>query len=898
MSGFGFRRWLAPWSAVALLAVVAMSSPQAVAQDGFFQPIELGAGVPAGPVVTVKAFFTAPDAGGKGSLHVTADIEPDWHIYSLTQGPGGPVPTSIKTTAVAGVTVGKFTAIDKPHTAKEAAFDNLDVETHEGTARWTAPVEFSAGVDPAKLELAGKVFAQACSNVCLPPQDYKFTAKLGNAAETSAEPKTSAVPVSAPATTSNAGPPLPSVMSGPPAPSGALPGGAIAGGGPPLPGGFSKLLDSAASEGSYTPKASKLKLSARLEPSVVTAGSKARLVVTIVPDADWHVYYAIAAPLPASGNQATSLVFTETSGLAGGFLATEQKPVGDHVGAEASIPYYEQAVTWAAEIDVPNDAKPGDYPLAGTLGFQTCQGKNCLPPEAVKWETALTVAASAPASVAAKPVKFLEAAYYRDHSKAFNAVVAQTSTAAAATPGAGEVDLANLHIASDEAHSSLPWMLVVAFGAGFILNFMPCVLPVIGLKVLSFVEQSGNDRRRILALNIWYSLGMLFVFWVLATIPVVLRIGFGQSFGWGQQFSFDGFNITLTSIVFVMALSFLGVWEIPIPGFAGGGSAQKLAEKEGASGAFVKGVITTLLATPCSGPGLATAVGFALRENVFVTYSIFTAMGLGMASPYLAIGAKPSLLKFLPRPGEWMDTFKQIMGFVLLGTVVWLLMSLPIARLIPTITFLFGLWAACWWIGRTPVYAEVPQKLKAWGQAAVWSVALGWLAYSKIQGVIDYRIERFVDAQMAARMNTAAIAKAPEQPTGDTLAWRHFTIPALQETLAGGQTVMIDFTADWCATCKFLKGLYLDVPETKKLVEELGVVTFEADMTSPPADHAELLRKLNQSGSVPVIAIFPADRPNEPIVFANGYTQTQILDALRKAGPSKLKNGDPKVSMR
>ena len=889
MSGLGFRRWSAPWSVVALLTAVAISTSQATAQDGFFQPIELGAGVPAGPVVTVTAVFMAPDAGGKSTLQVTASIEPNWHIYSLTQGPGGPVPTSIKVTPVAGVTVGKFTAVDKPHTAKEAAFDNLEVETHEGRARWAAPVEFAAGVDPTKLELAGKVFAQACSNVCLPPQDYKFAAKLGKADAASA----TELPVSTPATTSNAGPPLPSVMSGPPAP-----GGAIAGGGPPLPGGFSKLLDSAAAEGSYTPKTSKLKINARLEPSVVTAGSKARLVVAIAPDADWHVYYAIAAPLPASGNQATSLVFTETSGLEGGFLASDQKPVGDHVGAEASIPYYEQPVTWAAEIDVPKNAKPGDYPLAGTLGFQTCQGKNCLPPEAVKWETALTVAASAPASVAAKPVKFLEAAYYRDHAKAFNAVVAKTSNIVQAAAGAGEVDLANLHIALDEEHSSLIWMLVVAFGAGFILNFMPCVLPVIGLKVLSFVEQSGNDRKRILMLNVWYALGMLFVFWVLATIPVVLRIGFGQSFGWGQQFSFDGFNITLTAIVFVMALSFLGVWEIPIPGFAGAGSAQKLAEKEGASGAFVKGVITTLLATPCSGPGLATAVGFALRENVFVTYAIFTAMGLGMASPYLAIGAKPSLLKFLPRPGEWMDTFKQIMGFVLLGTVVWLLMSLPIARLIPTITFLFSLWAACWWIGRTPVYAELPQKLKAWGQAAVWSLALGWLAYSKIQGVIDYRVERFVDAQMAARMNTAAIAKAPEKSTGDVLAWRHFTIPALQETLAGGQTVMIDFTADWCATCKFLKGLYLDVPETKKLVEELGVVTFEADMTSPPADHADLLRKLNQSGSVPVIAIFPADRPNEPIVFANGYTQTQILEALRKAGPSKLKNGEPKVSMR
>lgn len=878
----GLRR-LGTGLAIAIGLIASLAGHAARAQDNFFQPIELGSGGPTAAVVTTSAVFTVDADGKQGRLHVRAKIAPSWHIYSTTQKPGGPVTTQIKVEPTTGVTVGSFSADDKPHTAPEAAFDNMLVETHEGHVTWTAPLTFSAGTEPAKLEFKGAVFAQACSNSCLPPQDYKFTAKKGTPADLDVA-DSAADSISLPGldsvTSTSSGPPMPSAIGGPP-----MPGGVGAG----LPAGLDNILNAAASaQGEYVPKASKLTLQAELKPGVVQPGQKARILITAKPQDAWHVYYAIARPLPDIGNQATSLVFTETSGLQGGFLNTDKLPVAPK-DATSSLPYFEQPVTWWAEIDVPADAKPGDFKLAGTLGFQTCK-ESCLQPEAVKWETSLTVAAAAPADAPAKPVRFLEAAYYRDHAKAFNAVVERS-----ALPEAS-VDLANLQVADDQQGSSIMWMLLVAFGAGLILNIMPCVLPVIGLKVMSFVEQSGNDRKRILTLNIWYALGMLVVFWVLATVPVVLRVFFNQSFGWGQQFSFDGFNITLAAIVFVMALSFLGVWEIPIPGFAGGNSAQKLAEKEGASGAFVKGIITTLLATPCSGPGLATAVGFALRENVFVTYAIFTAMGLGMAAPYLAIGAKPSLLKFLPRPGEWMDTFKQIMGFMLLGTVVWLLMALPVARLIPTVAFLFALWAGCWWIGRVPVFAETSQKFRAWGQALAWSALLGWFAYSKLQSVIDYRVERFVDAQLASRLSNTAAVAAEKPKAVDSLPWQHFTIPALEQSLRDGQTVMVDFTADWCATCKVLKEVCLDVPGTKQVVEELGVVTYEADMTKWPPELADLLKKLRQ-GSVPVIAIFSAERPNEPVVFSGSYTQTQILDALRKAGPSKLR-GEPKVTMR
>ena len=153
-------------------------------------------------------------------------------------------------------------------------------------------------------------------------------------------------------------------------------------------------------------------------------------------------------------------------------------------------------------------------------------------------------------------------------------------------------------------------ILFLAFLAGLILNVMPCVLPVIGLKIMAFVQQAGQSRMQVFALNFWYSLGLLFVFWILATTAFFLQVG------WGAQFSSVGFNVVLMAVVFVFGLSLLGVWEIPIPGLVGSGKASELTEKEGYFGAFCKGALTTVLATPCTGPFLGPAIGWAIKQPV------------------------------------------------------------------------------------------------------------------------------------------------------------------------------------------------------------------------------------------------------------------------------------------
>src|SRR5262249_43996382 len=157
---------------------------------------------------------------------------------------------------------------------------------------------------------------------------------------------------------------------------------------------------------------------------------------------------------------------------------------------------------------------------------------------------------------------------------------------------------------------------------------------------------------------------------------------------WGGQFGSTGFTVTLAAIVFAMALSLLGVWEIPIPGFFGSGAIQDVAAKEGPFGAFVKGAITTVLATPCTGPFMASAIAWAVTQSMATTLTVFGALGLGMAFPYLVIGVFPELLRFLPKPGAWMETFKQVTGFILLGTVVFILSFMEPTAVVPTIALL------------------------------------------------------------------------------------------------------------------------------------------------------------------------------------------------------------------
>jgi thiol:disulfide interchange protein len=384
---------------------------------------------------------------------------------------------------------------------------------------------------------------------------------------------------------------------------------------------------------------------------------------------------------------------------------------------------------------------------------------------------------------------------------------------------------------------------------GLILNLMPCVLPVIGLKILSFVQHGGHSRGTIFALNLWFALGLLAVFMALATAAAFANLG------WGQQFTFTWFKVSMVIIVFAFALSFLGVWEVPIPGFAQSSASSKLQTQEGASGAFFKGVFTTLLATPCSGPFLGPVFAYTLSQPPFATYIIFGSVGLGMASPYLLIGAYPSLVKWLPKPGEWMETVKQLMGFVLLGTVVYLFSTLSHEYFIPTLATVVGVWLACWLIGRVPIYEDFAKQGRQWVLGVASAVAIGWLSFTFLS------------------------------PQPHLYEWQPYSPAAVAKLQSEGKTVMVDFTADWCATCQFNFISAINTQRVKEVVEKNGIAAVLADWTDRSDTIKQQLEELN-SKSIPLLAIYPANKPGEVIVLRDAITQGQLIAALEEAGPS------------
>ncbi len=575
----------------------------------------------------------------------------------------------------------------------------------------------------------------------------------------------------------------------------------------------------------------------RLEPKVAAPGGKVKLILTAEPTDGWHIY-EFSDRVGDTASRPTLLAITETPGLEIGSTFSDPEP---HHAKDNPVGEHDEPVTWTTELTVPNSIKPGEYKIAGALAYQTCLDEACKAPTGVHFETTLNVDFnSADGSV---PVLFTGKASYREVQMA-------------AAPSRG-LDLEAIKPAGvEQGNQSLWLMLGTAFLGGLILNLMPCVLPVIGLKVLSFVEQGGRNRQQVFWLNVWYSLGLLSVFLLLATLPVVSRLWFGRQFGWGEQFSYYQFNITLAAVVFAMALSFLGVWEIPIPGFVGSGKADDLAARKAAPAPSAKAPSPPFWPRHAAAHSWAPRWALLFAQPAHVTYAMFACMGLGMASPYLLIGAFPQLIRFLPKPGAWMDTFKQLMGFVLLGTVVYLMTLIPQDKVIPTFAFLIGLWAACWWIGRTPVYADFGAKLRAWAGAIVVATTVGCGAFIS-----------FFEAE--------------------ELAWKPFSVAELERLTGEGKTVMVDFTADWCVTCKALERLVLNTAETKEVVQTHGIETLVADMTDYPPEESDLLIKLSGGKAVPVLAIFPAARPKQPIVLKDSYTKGLLYEKLKEAGPSK-----------
>ena len=533
--------------------------------------------------------------------------------------------------------------------------------------------------------------------------------------------------------------------------------------------------------------ADRVEVTAQIVPS--NGGQHAELQIIARVQPGWHIYSITQKP---GGPKPTrvNLIASDHYRLLGQFVAVPPATVHHYdFWPDLDVEEHEDQVMWSAPVEAIGPDGWRGVTIAGDVKGQVCKDlcvnfSQSFEAKATKELLNTTISGSPMKATEGKPTSTLSAA------PVFHI---------------GEILI----------------QLGSAMLAGLLLNVMPCVLPVIGLKVMSFVQQAGESRKRIFSLNAWFSLGLMSVFWALATLAVGVRLATqgDMEFGWGEQFQFSAFNIVLTSVVFAFALSFLGIWEVPIPGFIGASSANEAAEREGAAGAFIKGILATLLATPCVGPLLIPATTWAIQQPVWMTYTAFTFIGLGMATPYLAIGAYPRLISFLPKPGNWMVTFKQIMGFVLLGTVVWLFSSLSEQYHTQVLSLLTAIGFACWVTGRLSITASRSDRLQSWAWAvgtvayvAIVAFSTDRLAAPIATIAIAFAISIWILMQIPEDTSlkskawcwSAAIAVLLLSTTVSYLAlqhaelpWEPFTRAGLDKYLRNGQTVLVDFTADW-----------------------------------------------------------------------------------------------------
>jgi thiol:disulfide interchange protein len=403
--------------------------------------------------------------------------------------------------------------------------------------------------------------------------------------------------------------------------------------------------------------------------------------------------------------------------------------------------------------------------------------------------------------------------------------------------------------ASDSSGVTTIGAIGLAFLGGIILNLMPCVFPVLFLKGLALVQSSGEARSRLRSHGLVYTLGILVSFWTIVGVLLALRAG-GSQAGWGFQLQSPTFLTLLAAGIFFFALSLAGLFDIGLSLTSVGG---ELAQKQGYTGSFFTGVLATVVATPCTAPLMGAAIGFALAQPAGITFAVFTALGLGLATPYLLLSFQPAWTRILPRPGAWMEIFKQLTAVVFFATVIWLV-------------YVYGSLFAGGASGGQGVY-RVALLLGCFLMLAVSGWVLGkWPA-------------RWASTIAAVLIAAVGLAIPLYQPKDTTLVWAPYSQQALDQARAAGHPVFIDFTAAWCLSCQVNERLVLKSADVQHEFSKNKVTLLRADWTQYDPAITKELASINRSG-VPTYVIYPASAAASADVLPELLTKDIVLKAL------------------
>jgi thiol:disulfide interchange protein len=560
-----------------------------------------------------------------------------------------------------------------------------------------------------------------------------------------------------------------------------------------------------------TPEPPKITLS--VAPDTIYSGGAGKIVATYVIPAGYHMFrqedYVYLNPDPAPGVKFGAMRYP--------------KGKKDAEGNE----FFTGTIRVSKSFTIQAGTPAGDCPITLAAGYQICSDVTgtCLPPDEVALKTVIRVHPAVANAPPAAPA---------DSTDSTSVAQADTVSAPAATTPRDPLTMLKY--------------LIMAFLGGIILNVMPCVLPVLSIKAIHLVAQSRQHHRHIVTGAMIYTLGVLVSFMVLASIVAILKTT-GESAGWGFQMQNLGFTLSLTFIMMIFGLSMFDLFIINAPG---SNLVTEATYKEGHWGSFFSGVFAVLLATPCTAPMLGPALGVAFNLPVVWIFAFFALIGLGLALPFLLIGIFPALVKRLPKPGEWMNIFKEIMGFLLLGTVVFLLNTVY-ALLDDRLNFLRVLWFllvsgfAAWLYGRfsRPQYSRAQQ----------------WIALLLAIAVV---------------VGSAFLLLNFKKDKG----WQVFSPQTVEQLQKEGKPVFVDFTAQWCMTCKANESGVLDTKDVQAEFRKHNVELFRGDFTKKDPVILEWLTRYQRAG-VPLYLLFDPQRP-EPVVFPEILTKPMVLDELKK----------------
>lgn len=402
-------------------------------------------------------------------------------------------------------------------------------------------------------------------------------------------------------------------------------------------------------------------------------------------------------------------------------------------------------------------------------------------------------------------------------------------------------------------------ILLSALAGGVILNLMPCVFPVLSIKVLNLTSKADATPAKHRIHGLLYTAGVIVAFLVLATVLLALRAG-GEAVGWAFQLQSPWFVSLLVFVFFVMGLSLSGVYEFGtrLMGVGGG-----LTESGGYSSSFFTGVLATVVASPCTAPFMGAALGFALSQSWLVAMLVFAFLGLGMALPFLLLTFSPALMRFMPKPGQWMVTFKELMAFPMYAAALWLLwvlgMQTGVNGMIAVAAAALALAMALWLLQKASLSAGT------WRLAnRVVSVALILAALSVLQTPL-----------LEAR--TGGIAYDPDEEVD--MAYEPFAAARVAELRQAGTPVLVNMTAAWCITCLANEQTTLSTARVKEAMDQFGITYMKGDWTNQDPEISKVLDEFNRP-SVPLYILYPGDPAAEPRILPQLLTPSIVIDAF------------------